>query len=74
MKILNGKEKIMDNLLMVSQVGRMLNRSAESVRSYEKAGKLPAIRTSDGKRLFRESDVRELAAKLQAKDQGKVAG
>lgn len=34
------------------------------VRYYENLGRLPAIRTTTGVRLFREADVRRLAAEL----------
>jgi len=53
-----------EQLLMVAAAARILNRSAESVRAYERNGKLPAIKASNGHRLFRESDVRKLAAEL----------
>jgi len=59
-----------DELLMASGAAKILNRSAEAVRFYERTGKLPAIRTADGTRLFKQSDVQELAAKLRKKDQG----
>jgi len=56
-----------DELLMVTSAGRILNRSAETVRFYERTGRLAAIRTADGTRLFRQSDVEALAAKLSRK-------
>jgi DNA-binding transcriptional MerR regulator len=46
-----------DELLMVSSAAKLLNRSAECVRFYERTGKLRAIRTADGTRLFRRADV-----------------
>lgn len=54
-----------DELLMATGAARILNRSAETVRFYERMGKLTAIRTVDGTRLFRQSDVEALAAKLR---------
>jgi DNA-binding transcriptional MerR regulator len=57
-----------DALLFASGAAKILNRSAEAVRLYERTGKLRAIKTADGTRLFRESDVQKLAAKLREKD------
>ena len=54
-----------DKLLMATDAGKILNRSAETVRFYERTGRLSAIRTADGTRLFRQSDVEALAAKLR---------
>lgn len=53
------------NLLQTSEAGRILKRSAEMVRNYERSGKLRAIKIGGGKRLFREEDVRALAATLE---------
>jgi DNA-binding transcriptional MerR regulator len=53
--------------LMVSDAARELRRSAEMVRHYERTGKLAAIRTSNGRRLFREEDVKDFAQKLASK-------
>jgi DNA-binding transcriptional MerR regulator len=52
---------------MATGAGKILNKSAETVRFYHRTGKLAAIRTADGTRLFRESDVKALAAKLSRK-------
>jgi DNA-binding transcriptional MerR regulator len=59
---------MVETLLMTSDAARLLGRSAESVRVYERSGKLPAIKTTKGRRLFKESDVRDLAAKLAEKN------
>jgi DNA-binding transcriptional MerR regulator len=53
--------------LMVSDAARVINRSAETIRNYERTGKLAAIKTSNGSRLFREEDVQDFARKLAAK-------
>ena len=55
-----------EQFLLVSGAGRVLQRSSQTVRNYEKLGKLQAQRTADGTRLFRESDVRKLAQELAA--------
>ena len=56
-----------EKLLMTSDAARLLNRSAELVRGYERSGQLRARKTTGGHRLFRECDVRRLAAELEAK-------
>jgi DNA-binding transcriptional MerR regulator len=57
-----------ESFVTVCEAARILNRSAESVRAYERKGILPAVKTSRGMRLFREGDVRELAVKQSAKE------
>ncbi len=63
-----------DNLLTVGAVAKILDRSGQSVRAYEAAGKLRAIRATGGLRLFREADVQQLAEKLREKDHRVEAG
>ena len=43
--------------LNTSDAARLVNKSAETIRSWERAGRLPARRTSAGHRLFRRADV-----------------
>jgi DNA-binding transcriptional MerR regulator len=59
-----------DEFLMVTGAAKILDRSAQTVRFYERTGKLAAIRTADGTRLFRQSDVEALAAKLSRTESG----
>jgi DNA-binding transcriptional MerR regulator len=48
---------------------------AATVRQWEKTGKLPAIRTASGMRLFRRADVnRLLAARRQARESKATTG
>ena len=49
----------------------VLKRSGEMVRHYERTGKLVAIKTASGRRLFRAEDVQELARKLARKNGGR---
>lgn len=58
-----GVTPVDDLFITVCEAARILNRSAESVRAYEKRGILPVVRTSRGMRLFRVDDVRQLAEK-----------
>jgi DNA-binding transcriptional MerR regulator len=37
---------------------RLAERSPETIRAWERTGRLPAVRTTSGQRLFREADVR----------------
>lgn len=58
------KQTSNEQYLMVTDAARLLKRSSEMVRQYEKVGRLPAIKTANGHRLFRRSDVLKLAAEL----------
>jgi DNA-binding transcriptional MerR regulator len=53
--------------LTTGDAAKILDRSTASVILYERTGKLPAIKTANGRRLFRESDVRDLARKLRGR-------
>ena len=56
-------------LLMATDAARILGMSAENVRALEKSGKLPAMKTTSGRRIFKASDVERLAAEReQAKE------
>jgi hypothetical protein len=48
--------------LITAETGRPYGPGV--VRYYETVGRLPAVRTTTGVRLFRERDVRRLAAEL----------
>jgi excisionase family DNA binding protein len=47
-------------ILLVSEVSRVLNLSAQRVRALSDQGKLRCTRSSGGVRLFRVSDVEKL--------------
>jgi DNA-binding transcriptional MerR regulator len=47
-------------LLTVGTVTRELNVAPETIRLWERLGKLPAQRTASGMRLFRREDVDRL--------------
>ena len=58
---MSGDDEVLDEpLLTPSDVARMTSRSASTVRGWERAGLLPALRTARGNRLFRLRDVRRL--------------
>jgi excisionase family DNA binding protein len=50
--------------LTTSEAAKVLDRSADTVRVYERTGKLPAQKTKRGQRLFKASDVARLAQQL----------
>jgi excisionase family DNA binding protein len=54
-----------DKILFVTQAARILGCSVDSVRRYAEAGKLAFTRSDGGTRIFRESDVRALAAEMR---------
>ena len=43
--------------LPVAEGARAIDRSADTVRRYEREGRLPAIRIASGQRLFKRGDV-----------------
>jgi DNA-binding transcriptional MerR regulator len=57
----------MNDFLTTSDTARILNRAAATVLYYERTGRLKAIRTQNGIRLFERADVERLAQKLQRK-------
>jgi excisionase family DNA binding protein len=51
-----------NDLMTPSDAARVLGLSADSVRVLGDTGRLPALRTVSGRRLFRRGDVEHLAA------------
>ncbi len=51
------------NYLKTSEVARLLHLSESGVRKWEREGRLKAIRTATGQRLFRREDVEKLIPK-----------
>lgn len=47
-------------ILSTSVAARELNVSAQTIRLWERTGKLPARKTTDGRRLFYRSDIEDL--------------
>jgi excisionase family DNA binding protein len=54
-------------LLTVTDVAHRLGISSESVRSYERHGKLKALKTAGGMRLFEIHEVENFARDREAK-------
>lgn len=55
-------------LYSVGEAARVLNRCVDSVRRYERDGRLPATRVGQV-RVFRRSDVEQLSRELQAAEE-----
>ena len=51
--------------LLTSEVARILNKSTETIRCYERTGRLHAVRTATGVRLFSRQDVERLGEALK---------
>ena len=63
-----------DDLMTPSDAARVLGLSADSVRILSDSGRLPALRTVSGRRLFRRGDVDRLAAERAEVAAAKAAG
>jgi DNA-binding transcriptional MerR regulator len=58
-----------DSFLTTGEAAKKLNRSVASIRLYERSGLLrAAMKTSNGVRIFLESDVEEFARTRAIKD------
>jgi excisionase family DNA binding protein len=55
--------------LTVGEAARLLGVSPDTIRLYERKGKLAAMRTAGGMRLFSAAEVRRLRRDRQAKSQ-----
>ena len=57
----------MDNLMGRSATARELGHSESAVTQWARSGKLPSVKTNEGRTLFRQGDVEEFKAKLKAR-------
>lgn len=53
-------------LMITGEVARLGEVDSETVRYWERTGKLPAIKTPTGRRLFRQEDVEKFLAQRHA--------
>jgi excisionase family DNA binding protein len=67
------EERVMEKLLTTGEAAKVANRSSEMIRAYERSGRLKAMRTQRGLRLFRASDVQKLALELGEKDEARMS-
>jgi excisionase family DNA binding protein len=61
----------MTALLTKADAAKILGVTPATVAEMERAGKLPAQRTVGGVRLFRDDDVRRLAAERRKRGSGR---
>jgi excisionase family DNA binding protein len=54
-------------LLTVSETAHRLDLSADTIRRYERDGRLEAIKVGKGQRLFTETDVERMRIERQRK-------
>ncbi len=57
----------MDQWLTVADVARKLNLMPDTVRDLERRGRLKAVRTAGGVRLFRKADIEEFIQEREAR-------
>lgn len=66
-EVIMHKAKTSDNdFLTTAPAARELGVASQTVIEWERQGKLPAIKTSGGVRLFRREDIEVLKKKRQA--------
>ena len=65
-----GGMKTENQFFTVNDAARLLQLSPDSVRAFERAGKLPALRASNGTRLFKRRDIERLVAERAARKTG----
>ena len=53
--------------LQTYEVAKRVGRSSETIRLWERLGRIPAIKTGRGMRLFLEEDVAKLEAEMAIK-------
>jgi DNA-binding transcriptional MerR regulator len=54
------QQAIKSDFLTTAEAGRELEKTPSTVRYYERVGKLSAIRTATGTRIFLRADVERL--------------
>jgi excisionase family DNA binding protein len=56
-----------NDFLMTSGAARLAEVSKETILLWERQGKLPAVKTDNGRRLFRRADVERLKREREAR-------
>jgi predicted site-specific integrase-resolvase len=62
-----------DLLLTTADVSRLLGRTSDTIRQMGRAGRLPAILTLSGQRLYRMGDVRRHLVEREEREHEAVA-
>lgn len=63
----------MQDFLTTNAVAKWLNVAPDTVRFYERTGRLAALRTTSGVRLFRREDVEQFMAARETPQSGRRA-
>jgi predicted site-specific integrase-resolvase len=53
--------------LSVTGAARILNKSENTIRLWERQGKIAALKTETGKRIFRRIEIERIAGELAQK-------
>lgn len=61
-----------EDLLTPSHAARVLGVSTDTVRNMADSGKLPAMKTTNGRRFFRRADVDQLAVQRRLSPRGRI--
>ena len=59
--MLNANDDAPARYLLTNDAARLLNVSPQTIRLWERTGRLPAVKTTRGVRLFDRRDVERLA-------------
>lgn len=57
-----------DDLLPIGEAARLVGLSVDTLREYDRSGKLPCVRTAGNQRRFRRIDVENLLRPSETSD------
>ncbi len=61
------------DFLTIGDASRFLERSPDTLRVWDRIGKLPAMRTPSGIRIWLRADVQRMKERLTAREHAHVA-
>ncbi len=64
---MQNADKHDNEFLMTTETARELKVAPQTVIQWERSGKLPAVKTTNGRRLFRRSDVERVKREREAR-------
>lgn len=59
---------VVSDVVLTSEAARILDVSSETVRLWERRGRLPALKTEKGVRLFNRRDIERLACERRTEE------
>ncbi len=62
---MGGGNKMQNDFLSVKGTARRLDKSENTIRTWERQGKLRAIKTENGRRVFERDEVERLVEQLR---------